>query len=168
MYILVSTILSEDKLSIQKGILMNSMTQPGARHSTAPRPRDLSSAALPVLHDVADTEALSEQHTTRVREWAEQARRTFPNGVIVMAATRASAPSTRIDLLRTLRDHIAPGSFVRERVRYSVDPLPSWTADPAIALKVISAAQAELEVRSICSLLADADFTGGAPCSNAS
>lgn len=121
-----------------------------------------------VLHAVADASGLTDLHAERVRAWAEAARRTYPNGVIVMAATRAEVPSKRMDLLRSLRDQIAPSYFVRERVRYSVDPLPSWTAEPVVALKVISSAQAELEVRSICSLLSDAKVAGGVPCSNAS
>lgn len=97
--------------------------------------------------------SLSIAFLNRIRDWAIAARSRYPFGVIVMAATRADAASERLRLLQEARNEMVLAGFPRERIRCDSDPLAEREGDALVCMKVISSAQAELEIRSIRSLL---------------
>jgi len=95
-----------------------------------------------------------------VGEWAEAALGRYPDGLVLIAGDGALPDSLRWARLHEVRAMIVEAGFHADRVRCASDALPepdegeSEGATSTLRFKVISGRQAELEVRSIATLMA--------------
>jgi hypothetical protein len=109
-----------------------------------------------------------------IRGWANSALSRYPNGLVVMAGSPNLSEVMRNELLREVRSLVTDTGFPPDRVRCAAEAFPADLAEadvsaaPAVLLKVISARQAEMEVRSIAGMFSDFGSKGGTPCTGAS